>query len=414
MIIPEKLSKYVTSIGSYQAIWQDMELGFVEIRKLLNLSEAQLEEIEQHGLFKNDKKRTCRYITNRPTPLTVDEVISLVTGNFIDHKNKRHNSKTNYKINWDMVDKRGLLQDFPVTDSSLVPLDKVEQLPRFYKHFPIHLIQRLSEMSETQYNNIFERKLIWNPYLNTERFGHDWVKNKEFVHNPNKINIHKSCFGYNKETKRTERFMESALGYDFWNHVFWLARLSPKKWEKIEKYNLLMFSPYDMVCYMNLDDEVLEKIVKKAMFRHVMYAFSRNVWNVTLRLDILDDLAIRKYGDLYENIKHYKKAKELQKQATQMSLGWGLESDETVKKELGVELLSKSKCLEIISSFGIRWTEDMPELSLTKQYWKISTKYHPDTVKKDKQQEYEQKFKELSTAVNTLKKYLMMRNGKRR
>ncbi|MBP5708011.1 MAG: hypothetical protein J6W79_03375, partial [Alphaproteobacteria bacterium] len=385
MIIPEKLSKYVTSTGEYRAAWHDMELGVIEIRKLLALSESQLDDIEKHGLFKDDKKRTCRYITNRPTPLTVDEVIALVTGNFPSNKNKRHNSKTDYKINWDMVEKRGLLQDFPVTISSLVPLSRVEQLPDFHKHFPIHLIQRLSEMSDVQYNNIFERKLIWNPYLNTERFGHDWVKNKEFVHNPNKINVHKSCFGYNRETKRTERFMDSALGYDFWNQIFWLARLSPEKWDKIEKYNLLMFSTYDMVCYMNLDDDVLDKVLRKAMFRHIHYAFSRNVWNVTLKLSILDDLALRKYGDLYENIKHYKKAPLLQRQATLMSLGWGLESDDKVKKELSVELMSKSKCLEVISSFGIHWSEGMSELSLTKQYWKVIAKYHPDKVTESQQ-----------------------------
>ncbi|MBP3544785.1 MAG: hypothetical protein J6J82_00565, partial [Alphaproteobacteria bacterium] len=73
MNIPEGLSKYIVSIEPYKAAWHDMELGFVDIRKLLTLSDEQLEVIEKHGLFKDNKKRTCRYITNRSTPLTVDE-----------------------------------------------------------------------------------------------------------------------------------------------------------------------------------------------------------------------------------------------------------------------------------------------------------------------------------------------------
>ena len=414
MNIPERLSKYIVSIEPYKAAWHDMELGFVDIRKLLNLSDDQLEVIEKHGLFKDNKKRTCRYITNRSTPLTVDEVIALVTGNFIEHKNKRHNRNTNYEINWKVVYERRLLEDFSVPALPVVSLDKVQHLPPYHKHFPIHLIQRLSEMPSVQYNNIFERKLIWNPYLNTERFGHDWVKNKEFVHNPQKINIHKSCFGYNKETKRTERFMESALGYDFWNQVFWLARLSPEKWRKIERYNLLMFSAYDMSCYMNLDDKTLEKLVRKAMFRHVHYAFSRNVWNVTLRLDILDDLAIRKYGKLFEDIQHYKKAQELKQQAMHISLGWGNNSEEHVKNELAPTMIPKSTCIEILSKYGINWTETISELSLKKQYWKVSAKLHPDKAKPSNATEQEAKFKELTLAVNTLRKYMSMNNAKKR
>ena len=97
-----------------------------------------------------------------------------------------------------------------------------------------------------------------------------------------------------------------------------------------------------------------------------------------------------------------------------MSLGWGLESDETVKKELAANLMPKSKCLEIISSFGIHWTENMTELALTKQYWKISAKYHPDKVQNTNHEKYEQKFKDLAVAVNTLKKYMMMSNKKQR
>lgn len=405
MLIPEKLSKYIASVDEYHAVWHDMELGFIEIRKLLKLSELQLADIELQGLFKDNKKRTCRYIPNRKTPLTVDEVIELVTGNFKDHKNKRHSRKTNYEINWDIVNKRKLLDDFPVATMDLVHFNKVDQLPIFHKHFPIHLIQRLSEMSDIQYNNMFKRKLLWNPYLNTERFGHDWIKNKEFIHNPEKINIHKSCFGYNKKTKRTERFKDSALGYDFWNQIFWLARLSPQKWEKVEQYNLIMFSAYDMATYINLSHKTLEKISNSMMFRHIHYAFKKNVWNVTLRVDILDDLSLRKYGQIYTDISHYKKANELIIKSKEIKLGWGNNSDEAVKKELGVNFMPKEECFKIIANFGISWKEDMPESSLTKQYWKIIAKYHPDKTQ-EKNIDSGEKFKELSIAVNTLRKYI--------
>ena len=155
MIVPEKLSKYVVETGPYSAKWHDCELSLVDIRKLSSLSAEQLLEIDTHGLFKDDKIRTCRYIYGRKTPLTVDEVIALITGNFLNVKNKRHNSKTDYKINWDNVYKRRLLEDFDVSGVyDIVPSDKVEHLPNFHKHFPIHLIQRLSEMPDKQYNNI--------------------------------------------------------------------------------------------------------------------------------------------------------------------------------------------------------------------------------------------------------------------
>ncbi|MBN2778558.1 MAG: hypothetical protein JXR36_13000 [Bacteroidales bacterium] len=391
-----------------------MELNLRDMRMLSNLTDNQLDEIEIHGLFKDDKVRTCRFIPTRSTPLTISEVVALVTGNFPEHKNKRHNRKTDYKINWDVVEKRKLLHDFSIGALSAVPLEKVDQLPKFHKHFPVHLIQRLSEMSDTQYNNIFERKLIWNPYLNTERFGHDWVKNKEFVHNPEKINIHKSCFGYDKKTKRTERFKESALGYDFWNQIFWLARLSPENWRKVEQYNLLMFSASDMATYMNLSDGTLQKVSDKAMFRHVHYAFKKNIWNVTFRIDILDDMAARKYGKIYKDISHYKKAPELITKVNGLTMGWGSNSDDAVKKELGVNFIPKDECFKIIASFGINWTEAMPELSLTKQYRKIAASYHPDLASKDKQDEYKEKFGTLALAVNTLKKYIEIQNKQKR
>lgn len=407
MIVPEKLSKYVVETGPYSAKWHDCELSLVDIRKLSGLSEEQLSEIDTQGLFKDDKVITCRYIFGRKTPLTVDEIIALVTGNFINVKNKRHNSKTDYKINWDNVYKRRLLEDFEVSDFSIVPLDKVQQLPVFYKHFPIHLIQRLSEMPDKQYNNIFIRRLLWIPYLNTERFGHDWIKNKEFVHNPKKLNDHKSCVGYNKETKRTLRFKESALGYDFWNHIFWLARLSPEKWRKIEKYNLLMFSTYDMVAYMNLSDETLEKISVKAMARHIHYAFERNVWNMTLNLDVLDDLAVRKYGKVYEDIAHYRKAQQLKEEALRKTLGYGQDSSSVLKEESSVKFIPMEKCIEILKTYGIYWNENMSDAELDKKYKKLARKYHPDLVSIDPNKENNKKFQELANAVNTLKKHIM-------
>ncbi|GEM_PF-3698513 len=404
MNIPENLCKYVNITGPYQARWHDTHLSFPDIYKLKALTPQQLQDIESHGLFKDDKQRTCRYIPGRKTPLTVDEVIMLVTGNFTDHKNKRHNPKTDYKINWTNVEKRKLLEDFTVATLQPVPNFKVKDLPAFHKHFPIHLIQRLSEMSDIQFNNIFERRLLWNPYLINERFGHDFIKNKEFVHNPKKLNDHKSCFGYDKTTKRTIRYKESALGYDFWNHIFWLARLSPEKWEKIDRYNLLMFSTYDMVYYMNLDNDILEKVITKAMFRHVHYAFSQNVWNVTLKLNILDDLALRKYGKLYEDIAHYKKASELNALATKMSLGYGIESADCVERDLKFKPISKEECLKILDKFGVSWTEEETIESLTTQYKQLAKKYHPDC---DKYEQYLEQFNQLAIAVNTLKKHIL-------
>ncbi len=403
MNIPANLRKYITVVGPYQAQWHDMSLSFPDIHKLKDLAPQQLEDIESHGLFKDDKQRTCRYIPGRKTPLTVDEVIMLVTGNFFGHKNKRHNPKTDYTINWENVEKRKLLEDFTVVSLHPVPNFKVKDLPNFHKHFPVHLIQRLSEMPDIQFNNIFERKLLWNPYLINERFGHDFIKNKEFVHNPLKLNDHKSCFGYDKTTKRTIRYKESALGYDFWNHIFWLARLSPEKWRKIDKYNLLMFSTYDMVCYMNLADDVLEKVTSKAIFRHIHYAFSQNVWNVTLKLNILDDLSLRKYGKLYEDIAHYKKASELKTLATKMSLGYGVESAGCVEKDLKFSPISQDECLRILNSFGVSWTENMPIESLTAQYRQLVKKYHPD-INNSKQ--HMEQFNQLAIAINTLKMYI--------
>ena len=404
MDIPENLCKYITVIGPYQARWHDMLLSFPDIHKLKDLTPQQLEDIEYHGLFKDDKQRTCRYIPGRKTPLTVDEVIMLVTGNFTDHKNKRHNPKTDYKINWTNVEKRKLLEDFTVATLQPVPNFKVKDLPAFHKHFPIHLIQRLSEMSDIQFNNIFERKLLWNPYLINERFGHDLIKGKEFVHNPLKLNDHKSCFGYDKTTKRTIRYKESALGYDFWNHIFWLARLSPEKWEKIDRYNLLMFSAYDMVCYMNLDNDVLEKATSKAIFRHIHYAFAQNTWNVTLKLNVLDDLSLRKYGKLYEDIAHYKKAPELQALAATMSLGYGVDSADSMKKDLKFRPMSMDECFKILNNFGISWAENMPIESLTAQYRQLAKKYHPDI---NNSQRYLEQFNQLAIAVNTLKKHIL-------
>lgn len=413
MIVPEKLSKYVVETGPYSARWHDCELSLVDIRKLSGLSEEQLSEIDIHGLFKDDKIRTCRYICGRKTPLTVDEVITLITGNFPDVKNKRHNSKTDYKINWDTVYKRRLLEDFDVSNVwNIVPLDKVQQLPNFHKHFPIHLIQRLSEMPDKQYDNIFKRKLLWIPYLNTERFGSDWIKNKEFVHNPAKLNDHKSCIGYNKETKRTLRYKESALGYDFWNHVFWLARLSPEKWRKIEKYNLLMFSTYDMVAYMNLSEETLEKISAKAMARHIYYAFAKNIWNITLNLDVLDDLAVRKYGKVYEDVAHYRKAQQLKEAALRKKLGYGQDSNGVLKEELGVKFIPMEKCIEILQTYGIYWDENMSDDELDKKYKNQAKKYHPDLLTDAPNKDNNEKFQELANAVNTLKKYIKARNAR--
>lgn len=403
--IPEKLAQYVTEIGLYQAKWHDTELSMLDMRKLASLSDQQLSTINTQGLFKDDKIRTCRYIPGRKTPLTVDEIISLVTGNFSDHKNKRHNSKTDYKINWEVVHKRRLLEDFEVCDYSIVPLDKVKHLPNFHKHFPVHLIQRLSEMSDEQYNNIFSRRLLWNPYLSSERFGDNWIKNKEFVHNPEKLNDHKSCVGYNKKTKRTIRFKESALGYDFWNHIFWLARLSPDKWRKIERYNLSMFSTYDMVTYMNLSDETLQKISLKAMAKHIYYAFEKNIWNMVLKLDTLDDLAVRKYGKIYEDIKHYKNAPKLKEIALAKTLGWENDSSKILKDELSARVISMQKCVEILESFGIYWTENMSDSDLDKQYKKLAMRYHPDRIEETDTEDNE-KFQELASAVNTLKKHI--------
>jgi DnaJ-class molecular chaperone len=51
---------------------------------------------------------------------------------------------------------------------------------------------------------------------------------------------------------------------------------------------------------------------------------------------------------------------------------------------------------------------------LTKQYWKVSTQYHPDKVEQNKKQEYQQKFQDLSLAVNTLKKYIAAKDAHRR
>ena len=406
MTIPEELAQYVTSIGLYQAKWHDTELSLLDVRKLAKLSAQQLSTINTQGLFKDDKIRTCRYISGRKTPLTVDEVISLVTGNFSDHKNKRHNSKTDYKINWDVVHKRGLLEDFKVCDYSLVPLDKVKYLPSFHKHFPVHLIQRLSEMPDEQYNNIFSRRLLWNPYLVSVRFVDNVIKNKEFVHNPEKLNDHKSCIGYDKKTKRTIRFKESALGYDFWNHIFWLARLSPEKWRKIEKYNLFMFSTYDMVAYMNLSDETLKKISLKAMAKHTYYAFEKNIWNMVLRLDVLDDLAVRKYGKIYDDIAYYKNAQKLKEAAAAKSAGWENDSSKIFKDELSAKVISRQKCIEILKTFGIYWTENMSGIDLDKQYKKLAMRYHPDHTK-ETDTENNEKFQELAYAVNTLKKYIV-------
>ena len=132
--------------------------------------------------------------------------------------------------------------------------------------------------------------------------------------------------------------------------------------------------------------------------------FSQNVWNVTLKLNILDDLSLRKYGKLYEDIAHYKKASELKTLATKMSLGYGVESAGCVEKDLKFSPISKDECLRILNSFGVSWTENMPIESLTAQYRQLVKKYHPD-INNSKQ--HMEQFNQLAIAVNTLKEHML-------
>jgi hypothetical protein len=401
MNIPENLSKYITT-DEQGAVWHDARLSKYNIGNLRGLSDSDLAEINANGLFKRGPDGS--------EPIAPDKICDLFynagarrKGCFWN-KNGRHNARDDYKIDWQAVRERGLFNDFPTAQMPPVEHGQdIRSLPDFPKRFPFELIQRLSKITKVQYENIFSRDLLYNPYLNTGRW-YSGSDNGNFIHNPKLLNERRGY--YSKGTKSRKMDEEVALGYGFWNHLLWLAGLSTQKWRKIHEYNLLAYKTEDMIVYMRLSDDTLKKISEKSFYKTGGYC-NKTIWNSIRCIGGLDDLCVRKYGKVYEDVAHFPKLQILKEK---------YEKQEEEDRRIGAlfmaylfnftGFLEKDKSVLTLKNFGVDLPADPSAGEIKNAMQSLARLYHPDKAPAGREKDYTEKFKEISAAVWNLRKCL--------
>jgi len=398
MDIPENLSKYITA-DERCAAWHNVLLSKYNIQCLSKLSCSDLAEIDANDLFKQDSDGKC---------VAPDRVYEFVA----KFRNWAKKKRRNYTIDWKTIRRRGLLGDFSPAQLPFVESASVKVLPNFQTRFPVELVRRLSKIKEIHYENIFSRGLLYDPYLNSHRWRRE-SRNGPFVHNPELLNNRVSCYFHSRSRERI-RFEDTALGYDFWNHLLWLAGLSPKKWRKIEKYNLLSYKTEDMIAYMRLSDDTLKKINEKS-FIYWYISGTKAIWNSVRRIGGLDDVCVRRYGKVYEDVAHFPKARKLKEEYEKREAEEQIMAAYFIAHFFGdTSLLDKNNSIKALKKYGVNLPKNPSAKEIKDALWILARLYHPDKAPAGREKDYTEKFQEISAATTTLRKLISQKSGRKK